>query len=139
MILPPLDSFFDRSIQCLLGFYTLVNYLSPLNEDLRKTKVSEVSTFQHYFSREIYFSKRSISAVLLQTYSKKCHYFLGRNFLARYFLKVRCLIDCSHSFSEVESEFKKIKACLPFEQLIRCLLEQKLRQLQKCVDGGMKV
>ena len=36
LLLPPLDSFFDRDVQSLLGFHTLFYYLSPLNDDMRK-------------------------------------------------------------------------------------------------------
>src|SRR6218665_1277139 len=36
LLLPPLDSFFDKDVQTLLGFHTLFYYLSPLNDDLMK-------------------------------------------------------------------------------------------------------
>ena len=137
LILPPLDSFFDRDVQSLLGLHTLVCFLSPSNEDLGKTEVSGRTTFKHYLARQIYLKQSLVSSVLHETYSLKCHYFLGRYFLARY-LKVRCLIDCTHPFSDVEFEFKKLKVALPFEQYIRCFVEQKLRQLLRVIDDPSK-
>src|SRR6218665_1892739 len=138
IILPPLDSLFDREIQNLLGFRTLVSDLSQSSEDLWEIQDSEMSTSKNEFVRGTSPEKALLFEVLLLPYSKKCHYFIGRYFLARY-LRVRCQIDCNSSLSEVESEFKKLKACLPFEQLMRLFLEQNLRQLPKFVDGRAKV
>src|SRR6218665_3983159 len=129
MILPPLDSYFDRDIQCLLGLHTLVSNLLPSNANLWETDDNEMVISENKLLEDIYSRNSSLSKVLVRHYSKKCCYFLGRHFLARY-LRVRCLIDCNRSFSDVELEFRMLKACLPIEQLIRCFLESKLRQLQ---------
>src|SRR6218665_1348086 len=138
MILPPLDSYFDRDIQCLLGLHTLVSNLSPSNANLMEIEECGTLISEHEFFRNLYSNHSSLSKVLVRPYSKKCYYFLGRHFLARY-LRVRCLIECHHSFSEVELEFRMLKACLPFEQIIRFFIESKLRQLQKVVHGRLKV
>src|SRR6218665_1918341 len=138
MILPPLDSYFDRDIQCLLGLHTLVSNRSPSNAVLLKFEECEKLVSENKLLEDIYSENSSLSKVLVRPYSKKCYYFLGRYFLARY-LRVRCLIDCDHSVSEVELEFMMLKACLPFEQLIRCFIETKLRQLQKVVHYRPKV
>src|SRR6218665_2662386 len=48
LLLPPLDSFFDRDVQSLLGFRLLFHCLSPLNDDMGKIVFTEVSTFEHW-------------------------------------------------------------------------------------------
>ena len=64
LVLPPLDSFFDRDVQSLLGFHTLFCYLSPLNDDLRKFECTCESTFSHFFARYIYSLKNPLSVFL---------------------------------------------------------------------------
>src|SRR6218665_3325443 len=131
MVLPPLDLIFDTDVQCLLGIQTLAYYLLLSNEDFwEREEAGELLTLQNIFAQHIHVSKlrHTLSRVLTEPYILKCHYYLGRYFLARY-LKVRCLMDCNTSLSEVLSEFKKLKACLPFEQLMCCILKQKLWQL----------
>ena len=129
IVMPPLDTYFDRDVQCLLGFDTLFCYLFARNEHLWKTKGTNESEFQNYFTRAIYLEKSLPSQFLLvYNYCVECHYFLGRHFLARY-LKTRCLIDCNRSKSEIMIEFKQLKSNLPFEHMMRCCLWQKLRQL----------
>jgi len=49
-MIPPLDFFFDRDVQFLLGFHTLFYYLSPLNDDLNKSYEDEFETFEQWFS-----------------------------------------------------------------------------------------
>jgi len=126
MVLPPLDSYFDRDIQCLLGLHALACYLSPLNEDFQKAKETSELSFQQFFARRIYSEKCLLSMVLFSEYNEKCHYFLGGHFLARY-LKVRCLLDCKKSNSEVMLEFNRMESRLPFEHMIRCFLQKRLQ------------
>src|SRR6218665_136469 len=130
MVLPPLTLFFDTDVQCLLGVHTLACLLLVSSEDLREREVSEISTLQKNFMQDVHSEKLSLAYVLAKPYSLKSHYFLGRHFLARY-LKVRSLSDCNRSVSEVILEFQQVKASLPFEHIIRCFLQQKLRQIHK--------
>jgi len=88
LLVPPLDSYFDRDVQALLGFHTLFYYLSPLNDELAKIGSTSESTFEHCFAEMVYYYKLELAISLQHTYSFKCHYFLGRHFLARY-LKAR--------------------------------------------------
>jgi len=135
MLVPPLDTFFDRDIQCSLGLHTLVCFLLSSTENLTEGKDSEAS-FQRIFTSMIKSSGSkpiSLSRLLNESYFVKCHYFLGRHFLARY-LKVRCLIDCNCSLLEIMFEFKNLKACLPFEHVIRCFLKKKLWQFKNVLD-----
>ena len=53
LLLPPLDSFFDGDVQSLLGFHTLFYYLSPLNDDMQKFKLTADSTFAHWFAKYV--------------------------------------------------------------------------------------
>src|SRR6218665_1212458 len=132
MLVPPLDTFFDRDIQCSLGLHTLVCYLSSSIEDLTEGIASEM-LFPRCFTKVIKSSDSSmkhLSSFLFAPYSVKCHYFLGRHFLARY-LKARCLIDCNCSLLEIMQEFEQLKACLPFERFIRCFLKAKLANIAK--------
>ena len=132
MLMPPLDNFFDRDIQFTLGLHTLVCFLLSSIEVLTEGKVSEFS-FQLDFTREIKSRDVALSILLNGSYFVKCHYYLGRHFLARY-LKVRCLIDCNCSLIEIMHEFEKLKACLPFEHVIRGFLKRKLWQFKKVLD-----
>ena len=125
---PPLDSYFDDDIRCLVGFHTLVCCLSPSNEELPKIENDSYSMLRKLLSEDIYPNKSTLCKVLLFASPEKCHYFVGQHFLARY-LKVRCLIDCNHPRSEVMHEFKKLKSQLPFEHIVRCFLQHKFRQL----------
>src|SRR5678815_1987340 len=75
------------------------------------------SEFQNIFTRDIYLEKNLLGLLLAShesSYCIRCHYFLGRHFLARY-LKTRCLIDCYRSKSEIMQEFEQLKSNLPFE------------------------
>ena|SRR6218665_414510 len=47
MLVPPLDIFFNRYIQCSLGLHTLVCYLFPSIEELTEGNVSELSFHFH--------------------------------------------------------------------------------------------
>ena len=126
LLLPPLDSYFDREIQSLLGFHTLFYYLSPLNDDMGKFELTAESTFEHWFARYVYCHARALVFCLEHDYSIKCHYFLGRHFLARY-LKVICCIDCNLPYLEALTEFAAQETNLPFERIIRRFLLRKLR------------
>jgi len=136
LVLPPLDLLFHTDVQCLLGFYTLAYYLLVTYEDSEGIKLSKLSTSHKSVLRKMRSSKFSLSVVLIQPSSvgMKRYYFIGRHFLARY-LKVRCLLDCNNSFSEAMVEFKKVKVSLPFEDCIRCFLQQKLRRFHKVSDS----
>src|SRR6218665_2502740 len=118
LVIPPFDSFFDGDVQSLLGFHTLFYYLSPLNDDLRKSDISSNSTFEHWFAKCVKFEKMRLFGRILQHYYIKYHYFLGRHFLARY-LKVRCYIDCSLPYKDAMIEFAAQTTNLPFERIIR--------------------
>ena len=85
LVMPPLDSFFDRDVQSLVGLHTLFYFLSPLNDDLRKFKLAA-----QFFRQHVHFNS------LLKHYTVTSFHFLGRHFLARY-LKLRCYIDCNLS------------------------------------------
>src|SRR6218665_1919434 len=50
MILPPLDSYFDRDIQCLLGLHTLVSKLLDSNAGVWKIEDSETLISENVFS-----------------------------------------------------------------------------------------
>src|SRR6218665_3265838 len=104
LVIPPLDSFFDRDVQSLLGFHTLFYYLFPLNDDLVKLESIAELAFEHWFAKVVYHDKTPISIILQDNYSIKCQYFLGRHFLARY-LKVRCCIDSNLPYTEALTEF----------------------------------
>src|SRR6218665_420927 len=119
-VIPPLNSFFDGDVQSLLGFHTLFYHLSSLNDDLQKSMTKE-SSFQYWFAGCVKFNKCGLYACLLERYSVKYHYFLGRHFLARY-LKVRCYIDCSLPYKEAMTEFAAQTTNLPFELIIRRFL-----------------
>ena len=130
LLLPPLDSFFDRDVQSLLGFHTLFYYLSPLNDDMCKFECTAESTFAHFFARYIYYHKKPLSELFDGSHSIKCHYFLEGHFVARY-LKLRCCIDCNHPRRKALSEFAAMKCNLPFENIIRRFLLQKLRKIKE--------
>ena len=130
LLLPPLETYFDRDLQSLLGFHTLFYYLSPLNNDTGKVEPNSKSTFEHAFGRHVYNNKGELVFLLQYNYSIKCHYFLGRHFLARY-LKVRCYIDCNIPYSEALTAFAAQETNLPFEFIIRRFLLQKFRMKKK--------
>jgi len=54
LVIPPIDSFFDRDVQSLLGFHTLFYYLSPLNDDMAKCELALESKFEFWFARYVY-------------------------------------------------------------------------------------
>src|SRR6218665_2757118 len=84
MLLPPLDLFLDTDVQCLLGVHTLACLLLVSGGNLLEREVSEISTLQKNFMKNLHSKKRSLSKVLNEPYSLKSHYFIGRHFLARY-------------------------------------------------------
>jgi len=132
MLVPPLDNFFDRDIQCSLGLHALVCHLLSSIVDLAKAKASEM-LFPRCFTKVIKSSdssKKYLSSFLGTPYFLKYHYFLKRHFLARY-LKVRCLIDSNCSLLVIMLEFEQLKACFPFERFIRCFLKAKLTKIAK--------
>jgi len=115
LLSPPFDSFFDRDVQSLLGFHTLFYYLSALRYNMGKI---DSSTLQYWFARYKSNAEFQISCFLQHSYSIRCHYFLGKHFLARY-LKLRCCIDCELPHSDALDGFVAHKTNLPFEQIIR--------------------
>ena len=123
-VIPPFDSFFDGDVQSLLGFHTLFYYLSPLNDDLHKSTMTNNSPFEHWYINYVKFKKSRLHGCLTQLDSIKCCYFLGRHFLARY-LKIRCYIDCNLPYKETMTEFFAQTSTLPFELIIfRFLLQR---------------
>src|SRR6218665_560049 len=129
MVFPPLDLFFDTDVHCLLGVHTLAYCLLISYLDLVENECFEISTLHKDFVRKVQSCKFSLSSVLVLSDSVQSQYYIGRHFLARY-LKIRCLLDCTNSLSEVMIDLKKVKASLPFEHIIRCFLQQKLRRFQ---------
>jgi len=127
LLVPPFDAYFDRDVQSLLGFHTLFHYLSPLNDDMAKIEATFKSTFECNFFKTVYQEKFELATLLACQYSVKCHYFLGRHFLARY-LKARCCIDCNLPYSEALTELAALKTTLPFEHIIRRFLLRKLHR-----------
>ena len=116
-VIPPFDSFFDEDVQSLLGVHTLFHYLAPLNDDLHKSYVNNDSTFEQCFVHVVKIRREGLCGFLLGPYYFKCHYFLGRHFLARY-LKARCCIDYNLPRKEALTEFATQKPNLPFEFVI---------------------
>src|SRR6218665_2359872 len=125
LLLPPLDTFFEKDVQSLLGFHTLFHYLSPLNDDLGKIELAVESKFKHWFAHYVYLNKRCLSNFLQGHYYIRCQYILGRHFLARY-LRLKCCIDCKLSYSEELNEFAVHRPSLPFEHIIRRFILRKL-------------
>jgi len=125
-VLPPLDTFFDSDIQCVVGLHTLAYYLSPLNDVLQKREVNDTSTFQHVFARRIFAEKHMLSQLCFQD-PAFMQYVLGRHFLARY-LKVRHLIETG-CYSDALLELKKLKSNRPFERMLDVFLRKKLRRM----------
>src|SRR6218665_103989 len=65
LLLPPLDSFFDKEVQSLLGFHTLFYWLSPLNDRMAKIEPTAESTFEHWFAVAVYRDTFQLSYILL--------------------------------------------------------------------------
>ena len=129
LVMPPLNSFFDGDVHSLLGFHTLFYYLaSPLNEYLHKFYETDNSTFEQCFALAVKLKRLLLCAMLVGHFSIKCHYFLGRHFLARY-LKVRCCIDCNLPYKEAMTEFAAQETNLPFELIIFRFLLRSHRRL----------
>ena len=124
LVLPPLDTFFDRDVQSLLGFHTLFSYLSHQNYDAPEPNPKDL-TFANYFGHRVCFLNHALSKCLEEQYSIKYHYFLGRHFLARY-LKVKYCIDCDLDYTVSLAEFAKQEVTLPFEQIIRSFILSRL-------------
>ena len=126
LLVPPLDSFFDKDIQSLLGFHTLIYYLSPANEILLKFDLADKpSSFAHWFAKQVYLRKDELSKSL-NNYSINWYYSLGRRFLAIY-LKTRCCIDCNLPHTEGILDIAALKSYLPFERIIYTFLLESLR------------
>src|SRR6218665_1391025 len=127
LLLPPLDSFFDRDVQSLLGFHTLFYYLNPLNDEMGKVDVTDKKSFEHFFARRVHRDKGQLFFVLNRPKpnSNNNHYFLGRHFIAGY-LKLRCCIDSNLPHSNALTEFAVQKPKHPFEHIIRRFLLRKL-------------
>src|SRR6218665_191960 len=124
LVIPPSHNFFAGDVQSLLGFHTLVYYLSPFIDDLHKSNTTNQSTFENWFVNDVKFEKKTLDCCLQQSYSVRDHYLLGRHFLARY-LKVRCCIDLSLPYEKAMTELSAHKANLPFELIIgRSLLRR---------------
>jgi len=126
LVMPPIDSFFDGDVQSLLGFHTLFYYL---NDNLHTSNLTNNSTFEHWFINDVKFKNSRLDECFAERYSIKCHYFLGRHFLARY-LKVRCYIDCSFPYKEAMTEFSAQATNLPFERIIRRFLLRRHRNIK---------
>src|SRR6218665_2664259 len=76
LLVPPLDSFFDRDVQFLLGFHTLYYYLSLLNDDRRNLKPVAKSVFAQLFAQFGFIPGFSLSYSLYERYSIRSYYFL---------------------------------------------------------------
>src|SRR6218665_3416240 len=63
LVIPPLDSFFDRDVQSLLGIHTLFYCLFPLNDDSGKLESTKESPFEQWFSRVVYRGKNKIGNI----------------------------------------------------------------------------
>ena len=126
LLLPPLNSFFDRDVQSLLDFHTLFYYLSSLNCDLwaLNFEYTDKSTLEEYFAQEMHRDGSDLVFVLTRRYSMKSHYFVGRHFLARY-LKLRCCIDCNLPYSDALTDFATGGSNLSFEHIIRQFILRK--------------
>lgn len=90
-------------------------YLSPLTYDLRHIFDKFIVRFLSSF---VFSLDEPLEASFGRFNHHKCHYFVGRHFLARY-LKVKCCIDFNHPCTEAMAEFAATKIVFPFEHLIR--------------------
>src|SRR6218665_1159475 len=127
LLCPPLDSFFDRDVQSLLKFKILFHYLSPLNGDLGKYKLTAESTFEHWFARDVYHDKSALVPLAGNLFSVNFHYYLGIHFLPKY-LKIRCYVDCNRPYSEALAKFAVQNTNFPLEHTILRFLRRKLRR-----------
>ena len=80
IVMTPLDAYFDRDVQCLLGFHTLFCYLSARNEHLWKIKCTSESTFQNVFTRTIYLEKHLPSVLIYSVLLDKMPLFYWKTF-----------------------------------------------------------
>jgi len=126
LMLPPVDAFFDEDVQSLLGFHTLLYYLSPLREPMLKYMNIEYSTYPYWHSYSIRYREDELCFHLGRDCSIKCKNVLGGHFIARY-LKVRCFIDCNLPCKEAMREFAAQEVDRPFELIIRRFLLEKVR------------
>jgi len=130
LLVPPLDSFFDRDVQFLLGFHTLYYYLSLLNDDRRNLKPVAKSVFAQLFAQFGSIPEFSLSYSLFERYSIRTYYFLGLHFLVKY-LNVRCCIDCDLPDTKALNEFAAHRTQFPFECIIRRFVFQKLSSIKR--------
>ena len=105
---------------------------------LQPTTLCSPPSPRSMYLRELFakFEKTTLCGCLLQSYSIRNHYFLGRHFPARY-LKVRCCIDCSLPHKEAMGEFSAPPISLPFELTTRRSLLIKHLHIQ-CSKGIAK-
>ena len=107
-VIPPLDSFYDGDVQSLLGFHTLFYYLALAKKEPLKIGVANDSMFEQLFAEFRTCTLKGLYRFLCGSYSIRCHYMLGRHFIARY-LKVRCCIDYNLPYKEAMTEFFEAK------------------------------
>ena len=134
LLLPPLDSFFDGDVQSLLGLHTLFYYLSPLNDEMwGEWKCTPELTFEDFFASTVYiYSMPLLTSISRGIPTIRCHYFLKRQFVARY-LKVRYCIDSNIPYAEAITNFVAQKTNFPFERIIRGFILRKHKELiQRC-------
>src|SRR6218665_3023877 len=132
LVMPPLDSFFDEDMQCLIGLYSLFCYLSHLHEGNRKKehciKDSKLANWQRDYMDWVNFVRRDLVCLECNWQFEYVNY-LGGHFLARY-LNVRCCLDCNLPYRDAMKEFALQKIYRPFEHIIRVFLLQKVRTIQ---------
>ena len=129
LLVPPLDSFFDKDVQSLLGFHTLYYYLSPVNCDMGKLKPDAQTVFAHFFAHIIRNQGNALSRFLLESFSIRCYCFLGRHFLAKY-LKARCYIDSNFSYTKELAQFAAHEAQFQFEYMILRIILHKFSSIK---------
>ena len=124
LLMPLLSSFFDADVQSLLGFQTLCNKLSHVNNDMQKD-LSCLATF----GLESFSKENEIHDPLPGQFLMMHYYCLGSHFLAKY-LTLRSFVDCNRPILCAMSEFVAMKFNLPFERIIRRFYLRKLRNFK---------
>lgn len=140
LALPPLDSFFDRDIQSLLGFQILFWYLLPQPDEheslVRYTlyefsrtgdfQVAVVVPLMHPAKR---FQALDIVGFKIHEIFRRRH-FIGRHFLAKY-LKLQCLIACNGADSKIFGVLGDLKSRLSFENILVNFMHGKVKKFVK--------
>src|SRR6218665_2070828 len=104
LVIPSLHLLFDGDVQSLLGFHSLFWNLSPLIDNARKSGAEASAKYGQLFALFVFCSTKSLSYCFSFPDSIRCHYSLGRHFLANY-LKLRCCIDCNQMYTQAMAEF----------------------------------